>query len=370
MIKLAQRFLGNRAAVIANIPRHNGYLILRHRLFLKLLDFCTVAMCLVSFVYIFTNIGSILGYAKLVPLLLLALFIANSVVYAKTSSLKIAGTMLLVILYITMAIPSLVHVVASNYVSYFLLLLPMLALLTLGRPAFIISGLVSIAAIASMFYLHDASGYSIARTAANERAGIVTGLVYIVSYLLVVYGCSAYERIIHHEKLEILATKKALVAESKLDPLLHIYSRKALIEKVNQLKLNPNPLAQKVSVIAVTLKGLRDLNQHYGQNFANDVMLILTARLNSELAKTDILGRVADHEFVIIKMTNSSKAVKLFFNKLITEVCEPISFDGHTTEIVVNAGRIVYDKNAVDLASLLGTIEMKTYDKNITSAGL
>ena len=177
------------------------------------------------------------------------------------------------------------------------------------------------------------------------------------------YGCSAYEKIITHNKKEILVTRKALAIKSKLDPLLDIYSRKALISKFNTLKKHTNPLAQKVSIIALTLNGLRELNQEYGQNFANDVLLIITARMSFELGKNDIIGRISGNEFIIILMTNNRKTVADFFNKLLKNICEPVSFDGHTTVIDIAAGYTFYNKNKGDLQAQLSAITMTNHNK-------
>lgn len=363
MVKFAKRFLDKRSAVIANIPANNDYLIIRHQLFLKMLDIITLLLIIVSFIYLFVGVNSILQFSGVIPLVLLALVITVNFVYLKTESLKIAGTMLSFILYLSFAVPAFNHVITINYPTYFLMLLPMLALLVLGRVALVITGLISLTSIIAILQLYDIDSYSIEAIASDERVSIVISGLYILSYLLVIYACSAYEKIITGNKKEILATRKALGKKSKLDPLLNIYTRKALISKFNKLKEHTNPLAQKVSIIALTLNGLRELNQEYGQNFANDVLLIITARMSFELGKNDIIGRMSGNEFIIILMTNNRKIVADFFDKLIKDVCEPISFDGYTTAVDIAAGYTFYDKNKDDLSAQFDAITMKNYNK-------
>jgi diguanylate cyclase (GGDEF)-like protein len=363
MIKLTKLFFNDRAHVIASIPPDNDYLVIRHQLFLKLLDISTVLLFIASIVYLFFNVDSILEHNGLIPLALLALVIAINFIYLKTASLRIAGTILFLVIYLAFAIPAFTHIIAINYPTYFLLLLPMLALLVLGRSALLITALISTGATIVILYLHDINSYSIEVIAADDRAGIVISGFYILSYMLVIYACSAYEKIITRNKKEILATRKALAIKSKLDPLLDIYSRKALISKFNKLQKHTNPLSQKVSIIALTLNGLRELNQEYGQNFANDVLLIITARMSFELGKNDIIGRISGNEFIIILMTNNRKIVADFFAKLIKDVCEPISFDGYTTAVDIAAGYTFYDKNKDDLSAQFDAITMKNYNK-------
>jgi diguanylate cyclase (GGDEF)-like protein len=369
MIKLVRRFFDSRAKVITRIPADNDYIIIRHQLFLKLLDISTALLFIGSFAYLFLDINSVLKFNGAVPLLLLVLTLSINIVYLKTQSLRIAGTMLSFTLYLAFAIPAFSHIVAINYPTYFLLLLPILALLTLGRPALVISGLIATASMFAILSIYDVNNYSIETIAADERANIVIGGFYILSYILIIYSCSSYERIITNKKKEILTIRKALSKQSKLDPLLNIYSRKALIGKFNQLKAHTNPLAQKVSIIALTLNGLRTLNQQYGQNFANDVLQIITARMTYELDKNDIIGRISGNEFIIIKMTNDSKAISIFFDKLQKYVCEPVSFDGHTTKISIAAGHIFYNKDQGDLTAHVKIIEMKSYHDPSVNTG-
>lgn len=363
MVKLAKRFFDKRSAVIANIPANNDYLIIRHQLFLKLLDITSLLLVIVSFIYLFVGVDSILQLNGVIPLVLLALVITVNFVYLKTESLKIAGTMLSFVLYLSFAVPAFNHVITINYPTYFLLLLPMLALLVLGRVALVIAGLIFLISIIAILYLYDIDSYSIEAIASDERVSIVISGLYILSYMLVIYACSAYEKIIARNKKEILATRKALAKKSKLDPLLNIYTRKALISKFNRLKRHTNPLAQKVSIIALTLNGLRELNREYRQNFANDVLLIITARMSFELGKNDIIGRMSGNEFIIILMTNNRKMVADFFDKLINDCCEPVSFDGYTTAIDIAAGYTFYNKEKDNLQAQLDSITMTNYNK-------
>jgi diguanylate cyclase (GGDEF)-like protein len=369
MINLIKHFFDDRKDIITSIPRDNDYLVIRHRLFLKLLDISTILLIISTVAYLLLDVGSMLQFNGLVPLALLILIIAINFIYLRTRSLQIAGIMLSATIYLAFAIPAFTHVIAVNYPTYFLLLLPMLALLILGRPALLIMGLISIVSIIAIIYLHDAGSYSIEKIAANDRATMVISGYYILSYILVIYGCSGYEKIISKNKKQILITRKALALESQLDPLLGIYSRKALISKFNKLAMQSNPLAQKVTVIALTLNGLKELNVECGQNFANDVLLIISSRINFELGKNDIIGRISGNEFVIIKMTNNRKIVAAFFDKLLTYICEPVSFDNHTTEIDINAGYIVYDKTAGNLLTQLSIIDMTNHTKAITDTG-
>ncbi|MFQ3324509.1 MAG: diguanylate cyclase (GGDEF)-like protein [Pseudomonadales bacterium] len=370
MIKLARRFFDSRAHIIASIPADNDYLVIRHRLFVKLLDISTMLLFIGSAVYLFLNIDSMLQLNGAVPLVLLALAIAVNFIYLKTASLPIAGAIISITIYLAFAIPAFTHVIAINYPTYFLLLLPMLALLILGRSVLLITALISIASTIAIVYLHDADSYSVKIIATDDRTTIVVGGFYILSYILIIYACSAYEKIIADNKKQILITRKELVLKSKLDPLLGIYSRKALISNFNKLKAQSNPLAQKVTIIALTLNGLRELNLEYGQNFANDVLLTITARMNFELGKKDIIGRISGHEFVIIKMTNNSKTITAFFNKLLKYICEPVSFDGHTTEINIAAGYTIYNKNLDSFLEQLNAVNMRIYDKQIVEDGL
>ncbi|MFT6309654.1 MAG: diguanylate cyclase (GGDEF)-like protein [Porticoccus sp.] len=363
MITLAKRFFNDRAAVIDSISAKNDYLIIRHKLFLKLLDLITVLLILDSYLYLFFDVSSALQLNAVIPPVLLILVITVNFFYLKTKSLKITGIMVSLLLYVSFALPAFSYVVTINYPTYYILLLPILSLLVLGRSALIINGLIGILTVAVLLYLHDLDSYSIEAIAADERAIIIISSFYISSYLLIIFACSNYEKLITVKKTDILTTRKILAELSNLDPLLKIYSRKALISRFNKLQAQSSPLAQKVSIIALNINGLREFNYEYGQNFTNDILLTITARMNFLLGEKDIIGRVSSTKFVIIIMTNDKRKITMFFEKLLDDVCETVAYNGYTAEIDVDAGYIFYTKRDGDLLEQLSAITMKNYTK-------
>ena len=85
--------------------------------------------------------------------------------------------------------------------------------------------------------------------------------------------------------------------------------------------------------------------------------------MSFELGKNDIIGRISGNEFIVILMTNNRKTVADFFNKLLKNICEPVSFDGHTTVIDIAAGYTFYNKNKGDLQAQLSAITMTNHNK-------
>lgn len=78
------------------------------------------------------------------------------------------------------------------------------------------------------------------------------------------------------------------------------------------LHVESSPLAQKISIIALTLNSLRDFNYKYWQNFANNILLTITVRMTFLLGEKDVIGIISGIQLFIIIMTNNRKESQYF----------------------------------------------------------
>lgn len=158
---------------------------------------------------------------------------------------------------------------------------------------------VRLAAISSLITL-----IGIAAFAAPLLSNILLATFLIT--LVITASCSlafSYETSKQHEQLEVL---------SKTDPLTKILNRRAFTEVAERQIYNfhRNPVA--TSMILIDVDHFKMINDKFGHNQGDDVLIQICQLLQKELRINDYLFRIGGEEFILLPYgINQQQAVKL-----------------------------------------------------------
>lgn len=152
--------------------------------------------------------------------------------------------------------------------------------------------------------------------------------------VIVLLGIDITDKIIMENKLNDLAYK---------DSLTGIYNYNFLIMKIEELINND----QKFSLIYIDIEKFRVINELYGYEVGDKVLLQIVKTINFYIlklgqAKNNILTRFKDDEFVIIHKHSTKKQAVEFARNLIDLLKEPIIIDDIVYRLGLNVGIISY----------------------------
>jgi len=137
-----------------------------------------------------------------------------------------------------------------------------------------------------------------------------------------------------------------------------------LFEKSSPRKKFQSLLVQEISrarkknaalgIINIQLTRLRDINQEYGYDFADQVLELLQDLIKKNLRTQDHLVWTGDRDFsVILGNTHGVGDNILFANKLLNHLSEPVKVGDNLFRLRVQIGMASFPENAVDAEELM-----------------
>jgi len=161
------------------------------------------------------------------------------------------------------------------------------------------------------------------------------------------------ERKKHEEMLRYLAMH---------DPLTGLPNKIFLQDKFQIEKARYDRYKNKFAILFVDLYEFKFINDYYGHNIGDEVLKIISEKLQSNIRKSDIISRIGGDEFVILANDLTDiKNVTIIADKIITSFLEPIKVEDKEFSIGVNIGIAIYPDDGNELDDLIKKADFAMY---------
>lgn len=138
------------------------------------------------------------------------------------------------------------------------------------------------------------------------------------------------------------------------DELTRIPNRRQLMNDLDEIIIESEKRQRMFSVLFIDLDHFKTVNDSFGHEYGDRLLIQVTQRLQQPLRDTDIIARLGGDEFVVIleKIANSDTAM-MIAQTLIEEISRPYVIDDHTLKIGASIGVSMFPAHDAHAEGLL-----------------
>ena len=146
------------------------------------------------------------------------------------------------------------------------------------------------------------------------------------------------------------------------DALTDLPNRLLLSDRIQHAMAHAKRNGSKLATLFVDLDNLKTINDK-NSHLAGDAVLVESAkRMQSSIRDSDTIGRVGGDEFIVLlpDIKSESDAI-MVAQKILANICAPISFEGEELYTSVSIGVAIYPDHGLDEVELINNADVAMY---------
>ncbi|KHE72623.1 sensor domain-containing diguanylate cyclase [Halobacillus sp. BBL2006] len=147
------------------------------------------------------------------------------------------------------------------------------------------------------------------------------------------------------------------------DQLTKVSNRRYFFKQL-QIELEEVDKNQSLlSVLFIDLDNFKEINDQFGHQIGDEVLVIFTKRVKQMLRSTDTFSRLGGDEFVVLLSNlQSANDPQAIANRMMECITQPISINGQTLYISVSIGIASYPEQGTSREMLLTNADQALYE--------
>ncbi|MGR9074088.1 MAG: EAL domain-containing protein [Gammaproteobacteria bacterium] len=163
---------------------------------------------------------------------------------------------------------------------------------------------------------------------------------------------------VHEEQLEYFAN---------YDILTKLPNRALLADRLNQSMIRISRLKNLLAVLYIDLDGFKEVNDKYGHDVGDKLLIAIAGRLKEVLREGDTLARFGGDEFVgVLVDLEQLGDYRLILNRLLQAAAKPVRLDNFLLNVSASIGVTLYPKDDVDADQLIRHADQAMYQAKQT----
>jgi len=142
------------------------------------------------------------------------------------------------------------------------------------------------------------------------------------------------------------------------DPLTGVPNRRLLDDRLKHAIARAERSGQTLAVCMLDLDGFKPINDQFGHEAGDHLLVQIVSRLQSMLRKVDTVARLGGDEFVLLLGDLESDAV---FERILDEVRKPVRLRGEDVSVSASVGVTLYPEDHSDADTLLRHADQAMY---------
>jgi diguanylate cyclase (GGDEF)-like protein/PAS domain S-box-containing protein len=161
---------------------------------------------------------------------------------------------------------------------------------------------------------------------------------------------------------EIALARERIASLAYSDPLTGLANRTSLLPALDQAVQRARRKNAKIAVVFLDLDGFKQINDLYGHDAGDALLIELAGRLRDNLRAGDLIARLGGDEFlVVLEEVQDHAAVEIVANKLLLETVRPYSLPGAQAAVTASIGISIFPDDAADATALIKHADMAMY---------
>ena len=161
---------------------------------------------------------------------------------------------------------------------------------------------------------------------------------------------------------EIATARERIASLAYSDPLTGLANRASLVPSLEQAVQRARRRNAKLAVVFLDLDGFKQINDLYGHDAGDALLVDLAGRLRQHLRSSDLIARLGGDEFlVVLEEVQDIGPVEIVAKKLLAEAERPYAIAGHAATVTASIGISVFPGDAMDAGALMKHADMAMY---------
>ena len=161
---------------------------------------------------------------------------------------------------------------------------------------------------------------------------------------------------------ELLKQKDILDHQAHHDALTGLANRILFNDRLEQSLKKAKRSNTKIAVLFIDLDHFKEINDSLGHAVGDDILKIVTSRLNSAIRNEDSIARLGGDEFVVmIDGLIQGQNASLLAQKILTVLAEPVTLEGHILYVSSSIGISIYPDDGTNTNDLLKYADAAMY---------
>ncbi|HEX4309564.1 MAG TPA: EAL domain-containing protein [Acidobacteriaceae bacterium] len=161
--------------------------------------------------------------------------------------------------------------------------------------------------------------------------------------------------------------ERQLERMAHFDALTNLPNRALLADRLQQAMAQAQRRGQTLAVACVDLDGFRMVNDSYGQETGDELLMSVARRMKGILREVDTLARIGGDEFVaVLTDLTSAEAARPILDGLLATVSEPAVCGEATVQVSASIGVVLYPQaEVIDAEQLLRQAGQAMYESKL-----
>jgi len=161
---------------------------------------------------------------------------------------------------------------------------------------------------------------------------------------------------------EIALARERIASLAYSDPLTGLANRTSLMPALEQAVQRARRRNAKLAVVFLDLDGFKQINDVYGHDAGDALLIELAGRLRDNLRSSDMIARLGGDEFlVVLEEVQDPAPVETVAKKLLVETVRPYSLPGAQASVTASIGISMFPDDAADAAALMKHADIAMY---------
>ncbi|MGH8732645.1 MAG: diguanylate cyclase domain-containing protein, partial [Burkholderiales bacterium] len=161
---------------------------------------------------------------------------------------------------------------------------------------------------------------------------------------------------------EIALARERIASLAYSDPLTGLANRTSLMPALDQAVQRARRKNAKLAVVFLDLDGFKEINDRYGHDAGDALLIELAGRLRDNLRASDLIARLGGDEFlVVLEEVQDIEPVEIVAKKLLVETVRPYTLPGAQASVTASIGISIFPDDAADATALMKHSDIAMY---------